>query len=191
MERPDMMIIGKRIRQLRRERGMYVAEFARQIKQPVWLVMLVENAHTECAREPVELLPIHVVDKMLQEIENNFGVTRSWLTTCDQFSLPEEQPQPPVLLLPISLEPEDVMHCIDDILSLASSGNHADDLTYQSIVSLMLLYRLQLTLQQQSKSRAWATGERERLHQLIQARIEALMSPAVKANKLPRHQYLQ
>lgn len=191
MERPDMTIVGKRIRQLRRERGLCVAEFARQTMQPVWLTMLVENAHPGCAHEPVDLLPIPAIDEMLRKIENTFGVTRSWLTTCNQFCLPEEEPQPPVLLLPIFLEPEDVVHCIDDILAWASPGNHADDLSYQCTASLMLLYQLQLILQQQSKSRAWAAGKRDRLHQLIQARIEALMAPAVKANKQPLHQYLQ
>ena len=186
IERPDMTITGMRIRQLRQERGMCVAEFARQTNQPLWLVMLAENAHIPCVREQLDLLPNRVIDTMLQEIVDAFGVTRSWLTTCDAPPQPEEQPQPPVLLLPISLEAEDVVHVIDDMLTLVIQGGTADDFLYQSALSAMLLYRLQLTLQQQSRSGAWAAGEQERLRQLIQARIEALMPPACSAHTASR-----
>ena len=169
MENPDMMIAGRKIRQLRQARGLCVTELARQTGQPAWLIMLAENAHAPQSRELLDLLPRPVIDSLLDNVEAAFGVSRSRLTTADEPSLPDDQPHPAVMLLPVSLEPEDLVHIIDDLGMLAGEDHRADDLARQRIASLMQLYRLQLALQHKD-----APGEKEHLRQLIQARIEAL-----------------
>ena len=176
-----MKVAGAKIAQLRREQNMCVAEFARQIEQPIWLVILAENGHIDYIQELLDLLPDHVIETLLRQIIEVFGVSPRWLTTRYQSPkhppLPEDQnPQLPLLYLPIIICAEDVIHYIYDMLSFIQLRNPDDietiSIAGQGIHSVVLLFNLLMSLLKKNGFDVVAAEEHEQLQTLLQTHIK-------------------
>lgn len=149
-KRPDMQVVGAKLAHLRREKGLCAAAFAREIEQPVWLIMLLESAHMEQSKQLIDLLPDSVIEELLREIREVYGVSDRWLTTRYQSPrhpvLPEDMPPPEPLLLPVVVTPEDVMCFLDALTELALPDPRIlfqhDKYFLQSIKNVSLLHQL-------------------------------------------------
>lgn len=178
-KRPDMQVVGEKISRLRREKGLCAAAFAREIEQPLWLVMLLESAHTEQAQQLLDLLPDSVFDKLLRDIREVYGMSQHWLTT--RYQSPRHPPQQeevtPIepLMLSFCLTPDDAIDLLDDLLKLvllpSTSALHRDSYIRRSIKSISLLYHLQLAALQQHNGDALASQHRRQFNELLHQRI--------------------
>ena len=185
-KRPDMQVVGAKIAHLRREKGLCAAAFAREIEQPVWLVMLLESAHMEQSKQLIDLLPDSVIEEILREIREVYGVSDRWLTTRYQSPrhppLPDTEPAPAPLLLSITICPEDTMAFLDDLMALALPDPRNllqnDSFFRQSLKAVTMLQQLQLAQLKQSGQAELAEQHRQRFKQLREERI------AYWANKL-------
>lgn len=172
-KRPNMQVTGAKIAQLRREQGLSIYSFAKALEQPVWLVTLVETAHTEHSQRLIGLLPDAAIETLLREIHEVYGVSYKWLTTRFQDPkhppLPADaQPQEP-LLLPVVLSPDGAMDMLDDVLKLVLADQRSALERYscfrQSINAISLLLQLQ---QADLKLRGQDELARQRHQQLVQ-----------------------
>ncbi len=178
-KRPDMQVVGAKIAHLRREKGLCVAAFARELEQPSWLIMLLESAHMEQSKRLIDLLPDSVIEELLREIREVYGVTQRWLTTRYQSPkhppLPENEPLPEPLLLPIRVTPEDAMAFLDDLMALAlpnpSSLLQNDSFFRQSTKAVSMLYQLQLAQLQKNGQEELAKHRRQQFKQLLNQRV--------------------
>ena len=177
---------GEFLKRLRREKGLCAAAFAREIEQPVWLIMLLESAHMEQSKQLIDLLPDSVIEELLREIREAYGVSHRWLTTRYQSPkhppLPDTEPSPAPLLLPITICPEDTMAFLDDLMALALLDPcnllQNDSFFRQSLKAVTMLQQLQLAQLKQSGQAELAEQHRQRFKQLREERI------ASWANKL-------
>ena len=174
-----MQVVGAKVAHLRREKGLCAAAFARELEQPVWLVMLLESAHMEQSKQLIDLLPDSVIEDFLREIHEAYGVSNRWLTTRYQSPkhppLPNMEPAPAPLLLPIALYPEDTMAFLDDLMSLAQPAPrnllHNDSFFYQSLKAVAMLHQLQLAQLKQNGQAELAEQHRQQYNQLLEQRI--------------------
>ena len=178
-KRPDMQVVGAKIAHLRREKGLCAAAFAREIEQPVWLVMLLESAHMEQSKQLIDLLPDSVIEEILREIREVYGVSDRWLTTRYQSPrhppLPDTEPAPAPLLLSITICPEDTMAFLDDLMALALPDPRNllqnDSFFRQSLKAVTMLQQLQLAQLKQSGLAELAEQHRQRFKQLRDERV--------------------
>ena len=178
-KRPDMQVVGAKIAHLRREKGLCAAAFAREIEQPVWLIMLLESAHMEQSKQLIDLLPDSVIEELLREIREAYGVSHRWLTTRYQSPrhpvLPDAELSPTSLLLPISIFPEDTMAFLDDLMALALPNPRNllqnDSFFRQSLKAVTMLHQLQLAQLNQSGQAELAEQHRQRFKQLREERV--------------------
>lgn len=178
-KRPDMQVVGSKIAHLRREKGLCAAAFAREIEQPVWLIMLLECAHMEQSKQLIDLLPDSVIEELLREIREAYGVSQRWLTTRYQSPkhppLPDTEPSPTPLLLPITICPEDTMAFLDDLMALVMPDPRNllqnDSFFRQSLKAVMMLQQLQLAQLKQSGQAELAEQHRQRFKQLRDERV--------------------
>lgn len=185
-KRPDMQVVGAKIAHLRREKGLCAAAFAREIEQPVWLVMLLESAHMEQSKQLIDLLPDSVIEELLREIRKAYKVSDCWLTTPYQSPLhpplSDTEPTPAPLLLPITIFPEDTMAFLDDLMALVLPDPRNllqnDSFFRQSLKAVTMLQQLQLAQLKQSGQAELAEQHRQRFKQFREERI------AYWANKL-------
>ncbi len=185
-KRPDMQVVGAKIAHLRREKGLCTAAFARELEQPVWLIMLLESAHMEQSKQLIDLLPDSVIEDFLREIREAYGVSHRWLTTRYQSPLhpplSDTDPTPVPMLLPTTIYPEDTMAFLDDLMALALPDpcNLLQNNSFfrQSLKAVTMLQQLQLAQLKQSGQAELAEQHRQRFKQLREERI------AYWANKL-------
>ena len=185
-KRPDMQVVGAKVAHLRREKGLCAAAFAREIEQPVWLIMLLESAHMEQSKQLIDLLPDSVIEDFLREIRKAYKVSDVWLTTQYQSPLhpplSDTKPTPVPLLLPITICPEDTMAFLDDLMALVLPDPRNllqnDSFFRQSLKAVTMLQQLQLAQLKQSGQAELAEQHRQRFKQLREERI------AYWANKL-------
>ena len=185
-KRPDMQVVGAKIAHLRREKGLCAAAFAREIEQPVWLIMLLESAHMEQSKQLIDLLPDSVIEELLREIREAYGVSHRWLTTRYQSPrhpvLPDAEPSPTPILLPVVISPEDTLSVLDDLMALVLPDPRNllqnDSFFRQSLKAVTMLQQLQLAQLKQSGQAELAEQHRQRFKQLREERI------AYWANKL-------
>lgn len=185
-KRPDMQVVGAKIAHLRREKGLCAAAFAREIEQPVWLIMLLESAHMEQSKQLIDLLPDSVIEELLREIREAYGVSHRWLTTRYQSPrhpvLPDAEPSPTPILLPVVISPEDTPSVLDDLMALVMPDPRNllqnDSFFRQSLKAVTMLQQLQLAQLKQSGQAELAEQHRQRFKQLREERI------AYWANKL-------
>lgn len=178
-KRPDMQVVGAKIAHLRREKGLCAAAFAREIEQPVWLIMLLESAHMEQSKQLIDLLPDSVIDDFLREIREAYGVSHRWLTTRYQSPrhppLPDTEPAPAPLLLPITISPEDTMAFLDDLMALVMPDPRNllqnDSFFRLSLKAVMMLHQLQVAQLQKNGQEELAEKHRQRFKQLREERI--------------------
>lgn len=178
-KRPDMQVVGAKVAHLRREKGLCAAAFAREIEQPVWLVMLLESAHMEQSKQLIDLLPDSVIEDFLREIREVYGVSDRWLTTRYQSPrhpvLPDAEPSPASLLLPITIFPEDTMAFLDDLMALAQPDPRNllqnDSFFRQSLKAVMMLHQLQVAQLQKNGQEELAEQHHQRFKQLREERI--------------------
>ena len=174
-KRPDMQVVGSKIAHLRREKGLCAAAFAREIEQPTWLVMLLESAHTEQSKQLIDLLPDAVIEDLLREIREVYGVSHYWLTTRYQSPkhppLPHPESTPEPMLLPIAFTPEDAMAFLDCLMGLAfpkaSDLLQHDSLLRQSIKSVAMLIKLQVAHLKQNGQIALAEQFNQQINALL------------------------
>ena len=178
-KRPDMQVVGAKIAHLRREKGLCAAAFAREIEQPVWLIMLLESAHMEQSKQLIDLLPDSAIEEFLREIREVYGVSERWLTTRYQSPkhppLPDTEPAPAPLLLPITIYPEDTMAFLDDLMALALPNPRSmlqnDSFFRQSLKAVMMLHQLQVAQLQKNGQEELAEQHRQRFKQLREERV--------------------
>lgn len=178
-KRPDMQVVGAKVAHLRREKRLCAAAFAREIEQPVWLVMLLESAHMEQSKQLIDLLPDSVIEDFLREIREVYGVNDRWLTTRYQSPkhppLPDTEPAPAPLLLPITIYPEDTMAFLDDLMALAQPDPRNllqnDSFFRQSLKAVTMLQQLQLVQLKQNGQAELAEQHRQRFKQLREERV--------------------
>lgn len=178
-KRPDMQVVGAKVAHLRREKGLCVAAFARELEQPVWLVMLLESAHMEQSKRLIDLLPDSVIEELLQKICKVYGVSHRWLTTRHQSPrhppAQEAEPRPEPLLLPIAITPEDAMTILDDLMCLAQPDPRFllqhDDFFRQSIKAVSMLHKLQLAQHEQNGKHELADHQHRQFHCLLDQRV--------------------
>lgn len=177
-----MQTVGAKIAQLRREQGLSVFGLARQLEQPVWLISLVECAHTENSCRLIDQLPDSVIERLLEEIQETFGVSYRWLTTRRKSSKHPEisadvPSQEPVLFLPVTMSPEDVVDILDATLelSVAATTEHQEwqKLCQQSITTITMLFELQLAALRQNGQDDLARLQRTQCNKLLRQRIES------------------
>lgn len=179
-KRPDMQVVGAKVTRLRREKGLCAAAFSRDLEQPLWLVMLLESAHMEQSKQLIDLLPDAVIEDFLRDICEVYGVSNRWLTTRYQSPkhppLPNVDPAPAPLLLPITLYPEDAMAFLDDLMSLAQPDPrnllHNDSFFRQSLKAVTMLHQLQLAQLKRSGQADLAEQHRQQYKQLLDQRID-------------------
>ena len=178
-KRPDMQVVGAKIAHLRREKGLCAAAFAREIEQPVWLIMLLESAHMEQSKQLIDLLPDSVIEELLREIRKAYKVSDGWSTTPYQSPmhppLSDTEPTPVPLLLPITICPEDTMAFLDDLMALVLPDPRNllqnDSFFRQSLKAVTMLQQLQLAQLKQSGQAELAEQHRQRFKQLREERI--------------------
>ena len=178
-KRPDMQVVGTKIAHLRREKGLCAAAFAREIEQPVWLIMLLESAHMEQSKKLIDLLPDSVIEEFLREIREAYGVSQRWLTTRYQSPkhpvLPDAEPSPTPLLLPVVFSPEDTLSVLDDLMALALPNPRNmlqnDSFFRQSLKAVMMLHQLQVAQLQKNGQEELAEQHRQRFKQLREERV--------------------
>lgn len=174
-----MQVVGAKIAHLRREKGLCAAAFAREIEQPVWLLMLLESAHMEQSKQLIDLLPDSVIDDFLREIREAYGVSHRWLTTRYQSPrhppLPDAEPSPTPILLPVVISPEDTLAVLDDLMALALPNPRNmlqnDSFFRQSLKAVMTLHQLQVAHLQNSGQEALAEQQRQQFKQLREGRV--------------------
>lgn len=185
-KRPDMQIVGAKIAHLRREKGMCIAAFARELEQPAWLISLVENAHDERSASLIELLPDSVIEELLREIHEVFGVSYYWLTT--RYQSPKHPPltydsfpPKPMMYLPISVDPEDAIALLDDILTLTLSTSNLSSerecIFRHTVITVTKLFQLQLAALEHEGHPELAQLMRHKYQQMLQERIKHLAGP--------------
>ena len=178
-KRPDMQVVGAKIAHLRREKGLCAAAFAREIEQPLWLIMLLESAHMEQSKQLIDLLPDSVIEELLREIREVCGVSDRWLTTRYQSPkhpvLPDAEPSPTPLLLPVVFSPEDTLSVLDDLMALAlpNPRNMLQNNSFfrQSLKAVMMLHQLQVAQLQKNGQEELAEQHRQRFKQLREERV--------------------
>ena len=178
-KRPDMQVVGAKVAHLRREKGLCAAAFAREIEQPSWLLMLLESAHMEQSKRLIDLLPDSVIEGFLRDICDVYDVSSRWLTTRRQSPkhppLPDAEPSPAPLLLPLTVCPEDVITFLDDLVALALPDSRTllqnKSIFHQSLKAVTLLHQLQLAQLKQSGQEDLAELHRQRFKQLREERI--------------------
>ena len=178
-KRPDMQVVGAKIAHLRREKGLCAAAFAREIEQPVWLIMLLESAHMEQSKQLIDLLPDSAIEEFLREIREVYGVSERWLTTRYQSPkhppLPDAEPVPTPMLLPVCISPEDTMAVLDDMMALAQPDPRNllqnESLFRQSLKAVVRLHQLQLAQLKQNGQAELAEQHRQCFKQLQEERI--------------------
>jgi len=178
-KRPDMQVVGAKIAHLRREKGLCAAAFAREIEQPVWLIMLLGSAHMEQSKQLIDLLPDSVIEEFLREIREAYGVSQRWLTTRYQSPkhpvLPDAEPSPTPLLLPVVFSPEDTLSVLDDLMALALPNPRNmlqnDSFFRQSLKAVMMLHQLQVAQLQKNGQEELAEQHRQRFKQLREERV--------------------
>lgn len=178
-KRPDMQVVGAKIAHLRREKGLCAAAFAREIEQPVWLIMLLESAHMEQSKQLIDLLPDSVIEELLREIREAYGVSHRWLTTRYQSPkhpvLPDAEPSPTPILLPVVFSPEDTLSVLDDLMALAlpNPRNMLQNNSFfrQSLKAVMMLHQLQVAQLQKNWQEELAEQHRQRFKQLREERV--------------------
>ena len=178
-KRPNMQVVGAKIAHLRREKGLCAAAFARELEQPVWLVMLLESAHMEQSKQLIDLLPDTVIEDFLREIREVYGVSERWLTT--RYQSPQHPPLPDAesisapVFLPVTIYPEDTMAFLDDLMELARPDPRNllqnESFFRQSLKAVMMLHQLQLAQLKQSGQSVLAERHRQRFKQLREERI--------------------
>lgn len=178
-KRPDMKVVGAKIYQLRQEKGLCAAAFARDIAQPVWLVMLLESAHVEQFRQLIDLLPDSTIEKALQEIQAVYGVSNRWLTT--RYQSPKhaplkELPPVPMLQLPLTMSSADVMVLLDQLMALSMPG-YASELESSTVLQemtagLITMFELQQAVLRKDGHGDQAHEERQWLYRELEQRIE-------------------
>jgi len=182
-KRPDMQVVGSKIAHLRREKGMCVAAFAGELEQPDWVIMLFESAHMEQSMKLIELFPDSVIEELLQDIQEIFGVSRRWLTTRCQSPkhpvLPDVEPSPTLLYLPVAISPEDTLFVLDDLMALVRPNSDSmlqnERFFRQRIKSVMMLHQLQWAQLQKNGQEALAGQQRQRFKKLREERIACWM----------------
>ena len=178
-KRPDMQVVGAKIAHLRREKGLCAAAFAREIEQPVWLIMLLGSAHMEQSKQLIDLLPDSVIEEFLREIREAYGVSHRWLTTRYQSPrhppLPDTESSPAPLLLPITICPEDTMAFLDDLMALVLPDPRNllqnDSFFRQSLKAVTMLQQLQVAQLQKNGQEELAEQHRQRFKQLREERV--------------------
>lgn len=178
-KRPDMQVVGAKIAHLRREKGLCAAAFAREIEQPLWLIMLLGSAHMEQSKQLIDLLPDSVIEEFLREIREAYGVSHRWLTTRYQSPrhppLPDTESAPAPLLLPITICPEDTMAFLDDLMALVLPDPRNllqnDSFFRQSLKAVTMLQQLQLAQLKQSGQAELAEQHRQQFKQLRKKRV--------------------
>lgn len=178
-KRPDMQVVGAKVAHLRREKGLCAAAFARELEQPVWLVMLLESAHMEQSKQLIDLLPDSMIEDFLREIREVYGVSDRWLTTRYQSPrhppLPDMEIAPAPLLLPITIYPEDTLAFLDDLMALAQPDPRTllrnDSFFRQHLRAVTMLQLLQLAQLKQSGQAELAEQHHQRFKQLREERI--------------------
>ena len=178
-KRPDMQVVGTKIAHLRREKRLCAVAFAREIEQPVWLIMLLESAHMEQSKQLIDLLPDSVIEEIQREIREVYGVSDRWLTTRYQSPkhppLPDTEPSPTPILLPVVFSPEDTLAVLDDLMALVlPNPRHLlqnDSFFRQSLKAVMTLHQLQVAHLQNSGQEALAEQQRQRFKQLREERV--------------------
>ena len=178
-KRPDMQVVGGKLVHLRREKGLCAAAFAREIEQPLWLIMLLESAHMEQSRQLLDLVPDSIIDEVLQEIREVYGVSQRWLTTRYQSpqhpQIADAEPLPQPIFLPMAITPADAMTFLDDLMSLVMPETRSrishDSFFRQSIRTVSLLYQMQLSYLQRNGHEALASEHRQQFQQLLDQRI--------------------
>ncbi len=174
-----MQVVGAKIARLRREKGLCAAAFAREIEQPAWLIMLLESAHMEQSKQLIDLLPASVIEELLREIREAYGVSHRWLTTRHQSPrhppLPDVEPAPEPLLLPITICPEDTLSVLDDLMALAlpDPRNLLQNGSFfrQNLKAVMMLHQLQLAQLKQNGQAELAEQHHQQFKQLLDQRI--------------------
>ena len=177
-KRPDMQEVGARIAHLRREKGLCAAAFARELEQPVWLIMLLESAHMEQSKRLIDLLPDSVIEALLREIREVFDVSNRWLTTRYQSPkhppLQAAEPLPEPLFLPIAITPEDALSVFDSLMELALPNSsfllQYESLFRTSMKTVSMLYQLHVAHLAQSGNHALAAHHRQQFKQLLDQR---------------------
>lgn len=178
-KRPDMQVVGEQIAQLRRERGLCAAAFAREIDWPFWLIMLLESAHTEQSKQLISLLPDSIIHKLLRDIRETYGVSNRRLTTHAQPSnlppLPKDAPCTEPMLLPISFSPEDAITCLENLMALVSPTPEVllqhEGFFHASIQTVSMLFNLQLAHLRTNGHDALAEQHHQHFQQLLNQRI--------------------
>ena len=178
-KRPDMQVVGAKIAHLRREKGLCAAAFAREIEQPVWLIMLLESAHMEQSKQLIDLLPDSVIEELLREIREAYGVSHRWLTTRYQSPkhplVQDAEPLPEPLFLPVAITPEDAMSFMDSMMELALPNSsfllQHESLFRTCIKTVSMLHKLQVAHLEQSGSHAQAEHHRQQFKQLLDQRV--------------------
>ena len=182
-KRPDMQVVGAKIYRLRREKGLCIVDFARELEQPLWLVMLLESAHMPRSKRLIDLLPDSAIETLLREIREVYGVSNRWLTTRYQSPkhppLPgEEQPLDPLMYLPVTLSSSDFMSLLDHMLALMTPGPNrltaTESMLREITAGLLTLFQLQQALLRQDGCDALAQQEHQHLQLLIQQRLDQL-----------------
>ena len=174
-----MQVVGTKIAHLRREKGLCAAAFAREIEQPVWLIMLLESAHMEQSKQLIDLLPDSVIEELLREIREVYGVSDRWLTTRYQSPkhpvLPDAEPSPTPLLLPVVFSPEDTLSVLDNLMApaLPNPRNMLQNNSFfrQSLKAVMMLHQLQVAQLQKNGQEELAEQHRQRFKQLREERV--------------------
>lgn len=182
-KRPNMQVVGAKIAHLRREKGLCVAAFAREIEQPAWLIMLLESAHMEQSKQLIDLLPDSVIEELLREIREAYGVSHRWLTTRYQSpkhpALSADESCPLPLLLPVAISPEDAMACLDDLMALTMPDPRCllqhETFFLQCIKNVALLHQLHLAQLRQCGHDALADQHRQQFKQLLDQRFSHWM----------------
>ena len=120
-KRPDMQVVGAKIVQLRREKGLCAAAFARELEQPYWLVMLLESAHMEQSNRLIDLLPDSVIEDFLRDVCAVYEVSHRWLTTRDPASKlpPNDDNALEPVFLPVFISPDDAVTFMDSLMELS------------------------------------------------------------------------
>ena len=178
-KRPDMQVVGGKIAHLRREKGLCAADFAREIEQPTWLVMLLESAHMEQSKKLIDLLPDSVIEELLREIHEVYGVSRYWLTTRYQSPkhppLPAPEPAPAPILLPIAFTPEDAISFLNCLMefAVAEPGQRLQhsNIFRQSITAVSVLFKLQVAQMKQNGQVALAEQLNQHIKELLDRHI--------------------
>ena len=176
-KRPDMQVVGVKIAQLRREKGLCAAAFARELEQPYWLVMLLESAHMEQSKRLIDLLPDSVIEDFLRDICAVYEVSYRWLTAWDPSTKlpPNDDKALEPVFLPVFMSPEDAVTFMDSLMELCITVPQytLDDpcCIRQDIYTITHLFNLQTAQLRAHGHPDLAKRQRQQFRQLLREHI--------------------